>query len=85
MVHGGVGGHVGVVHARLTDRSTAGAQRSAFFGASDIGFAGGTGEQSVVTDAMEIPWAGTWRRKRPDELVGRERHRAVNRACPLRR
>jgi hypothetical protein len=43
-------------YAPSTDRSPAGARRDQFFGAREIGFAGGAGEQSVVTDAMEPFW-----------------------------
>src|SRR6516225_7674824 len=45
------------------------------FGTRDIGFAGGTGEQSVVTDAMEPLWQNV-QQEAPDELVWHERDRA---------
>ena len=45
------------------------------FGAREIGFAGGTGEQSVVTDAMEPVWQNV-QQEAPDELVWHECRRA---------
>src|SRR5713226_5123080 len=55
--------------------STAGARRSAPGRARYWGLAGGGGQQSVVTDAVE-PVGQNVEQEAPDELVGRERHRA---------
>jgi len=51
MICGDACGHVRVVvfRGRIDRRQGSGDE---LFGARDIGFAGGTGEQSVVTDAM---------------------------------
>jgi hypothetical protein len=46
-----------------------------FSGARNVGLAGGAGEQSVVADAME-PLGQNVEQEAPDELAGRERHRA---------
>src|SRR5438132_10896949 len=46
-----------------------------FSGTRDVGLAGGAGEQSVVADAME-PLRQNVEQEAPDELAGRERHRA---------
>jgi len=55
MICSGACGHVWVVvfRCRIDRRQRRGDK---LFGARDIGFAGGTGEQSVVTDAMESLW-----------------------------
>ena len=44
----------------------------------NAGLAGGAGEQPVVADAMEPLWQDM-QQEAPDELVGRERHRAIPR------
>src|SRR6266478_4715365 len=46
-----------------------------FSGARDVGLAGSGGEQSVVADAMESLRQNV-EQEAPDELAGRERHRA---------
>ena len=46
-----------------------------FSGARNVGLAGGAGEQSVVADAMEAVGQNV-EQEAPDELAGRERHRA---------
>jgi hypothetical protein len=46
-----------------------------FPGARDIGLAGGAGEEAVMTDAVE-PLRQDVEQEAPDELVGREHHRA---------
>src|SRR5260370_40147080 len=46
-----------------------------FSGARDVGLAGSGGEQSVVAYAME-PLGQNVEQEAPDELAGRERHRA---------
>jgi hypothetical protein len=46
-----------------------------FSGARDVGLAGGAGEQSAVADVME-PLRQNVKQEAPDELAGRERHRA---------
>src|SRR6516225_11032585 len=62
-----------VVRGRRVDLRYCGGHQ--LFGARDIGFAGGSGEQSVVTDAMEPLWQNV-QQEAPDELVWHERHRA---------
>ncbi len=46
-----------------------------FSGVRDIGLAAGAGEEAVVADAMEPLWQDV-EQEAPDELVGREGHRA---------
>ena len=77
MVCCGAGGQVCVVVLcrRIIDGHWRGDQLS---GASDVRFAGGTGEQSVVADAME-PLGQDVEQEAPDEFVWRQRHRAVPR------
>ena len=49
-----------------------------FSGARDVSFAAGAGEQPVVADAVEALGQDV-EQKAPDELIGRERHRAIPR------
>ena len=63
--------------ARLTDPSALW-RGDQLFGASDGRFAGGTGEQSVVADAME-PLGQDVEQEASDEFAGHQRHRAVPR------
>ena len=78
MICRGADGHGRVVRfrRRINRRQWSSDQLS---GACDIGFADGTGEQSVMADAVEALWQDM-KQKAPDELVGRQCHCA--KPCP---
>jgi len=77
MVPRGTGGHARVImlRQRTYRRRRHGDQLP---GAGDIDFAAGAGEQPIVADAVE-PLGQDVEQEAPDELVGRECHRAVSR------